>query len=261
MNRRSLSEIRDELDAASSVSLKRLIAELADDPRSGAHALLERARARADADAAETRRLSVLYRRERAMRRAGVAVIAGLDEVGRGALAGPLTAAAVVLPNTPCIRGLDDSKRLTPARRERVAYSIRETALAASVAHVSAADLDLLGMTGALRRAMLAALDGLGIEPGHVLLDGLPLGLVPRETAVVSGDSLVAAIAAASVIAKVERDALMGALAEEYPGYGFAVNKGYGTAEHLEAIDRLGLSPVHRKSFGPCADTLRLFEL
>lgn len=260
MSRESLSDLRDALDAATGAKLEHVIAASASDPRSGAQALLARASERLAAERAESKRLSALYRMERELRGTGVAVIAGIDEVGRGALAGPLTAAAVVLPDKPHLLGLNDSKKITPPRREELAERIRGVAIAYCIAHVSPGDLDALGMTEALRRAMKAALAGLGCDVEAVLLDGLPMRLVECETSVVGGDSIVACIAAASVIAKVERDALMVRLAEEHPGYGFAINKGYSTSEHLEAISRLGTSPVHRLSFSPCAGgTLPLF--
>lgn len=260
MTRPTLSELRDALDAANGAKLERLIAEHADDPRAGVQSLLDRARGRLGDERAESRRLTALYRLERDLHRDGITVIAGVDEVGRGALAGPLTAAAVVLPQKPHLFGLNDSKKLTPLRREALSARIREIAVAFCISHVGPDVVDGLGMTEALRRAMLAALEGLGTAVDHVLLDGLPMHLPPAETAVVAGDSSVAAIAAASIIAKVERDRLMAELAGEHPGYGLAVNKGYSTAEHLDAIDRIGPSPIHRRSFAPCAGNLRLFE-
>jgi ribonuclease HII len=217
---------------------------------------LQRARDRIESERVESSRLAKLYAMERRLAGARGLRVAGLDEVGRGALAGPLTCAAVVLPDSPRIVGLDDSKKLTPSRRESVARQIHECAVAVSVVHLEPARIDSAGMTRALAEAMLQALEGIG-HADYVLLDGLPLGL-PGEQAVVGGDARVAAIAAASVVAKVARDALMVELAEVHPGYGLSVNNGYGTADHLEALERLGPSPIHRRSFGPCAN-LRLF--
>ncbi|MRR12632.1 ribonuclease HII, partial [bacterium] len=148
----------------------------------------------------------------------GYAIVAGVDEVGRGALAGPLTACAVVLAPGVRIDGLDDSKRLKPAQREAIAVQIRASAVTWHVEHVPAGELDALGMTEALRRAMNGALAGLDPTPDHVLVDGLPMHLGCTETAVVKGDSTVAAIAAASVLAKVARDALMCEFESKYPG-------------------------------------------
>ena len=204
-------------------------------------------------------RLARLYALERQLRSQGYLVVAGVDEVGRGAIAGPLTAGACVLPATPRITGVDDSKRLTPSKRRSIALSIKEIALCWSVAHVPPEEIDSLGISAALRRAMGRALAGLELEPDHVVVDGLPVGVARLETAVVKGDSKVAAIAAASVLAKVERDDLMTELARAHPGYGFEINKGYGTSEHLEAVARFGLSPAHRRSFSPGGGTQALF--
>ena len=140
-----------------------------------------------------------------------------------------------------------------------MAKLIRQSAVAVNVAHVSAGEVDSLGMTAALRRVMGLALDGLGVTVDHVVLDGLPMRVVEHETAVVKGDGSVAAIAAASIVAKVARDALMRSLATEHPAYGFEINKGYGTSDHLAAIAREGLCAVHRRSFTIGGGTGSLF--
>ncbi|MCL4079577.1 ribonuclease HII [Coriobacteriia bacterium Es71-Z0120] len=185
-------------------------------------------------------------------------LIAGIDEVGRGALAGPVTAAAVILPRDVEIQGLADSKTLTPSRRTTVAAAVQQVAIAVSVAHVEPAVIDAVGIAEATRRAMLGALAGLSVDPHLALIDGLPVELGIEAYALVKGDSLLASVAAASVVAKVARDSLMAELDQAHPGYGFAVHKGYGTAEHLAALERLGPSPVHRMSFAPCSQR-RLF--
>lgn len=254
-----IAEIRALLDNARGRALNNLLTRFSDDPRSGVQALIENSRARLRAEQRERARTARLYALQTRLRAEGCTIIAGLDEVGRGALAGPLTAAAVVLADSPLIEGLDDSKRLRPNRREELAAVIRSHALAVSVAHVSAGEVDSLGMTAALRRVMGLALDGLGLEVDHVVLDGLPLGVVDNETAVVKGDQSVAAIAAASIVAKVARDQLMRTLAADHPAYSFEVNKGYGTSEHFAAIAREGLSPIHRRSFSPGGGTETLF--
>jgi ribonuclease HII len=247
------------LSSAEVGGLDVLVDRFATDRRAGVQALVASAKARWEAQQRERERTGRLYTLEMQLRAKGCQAIAGLDEVGRGALAGPLTAAAVVLPTAPLIEGLDDSKRLTPARREELARVIRTHAVSVSVAHVSPGEVDALGMTRALRRVMGLALEGLGMSVDHVVLDGLPLNVTQRETAVVKGDQSVAAIAAASIVAKVARDSLMRSLAAEHPDYGFDVNKGYGTSEHLAAISRVGLSPVHRRSFNIGGGTASLF--
>lgn len=251
-----IDSVRVELEAATGAALELLVASYASDPRAGVQSLLTRARARLEAERRESDRLSALYATELGLCHGGAVRVAGLDEVGRGALAGPLTCAAVILPPTSRIEGLDDSKRLTPAKRSRIAALVHESAVAVSVVHIEPDQIDALGMTAALKRAMNEALAAIG-GAAKVLVDGLPLGL-EGETAIVGGDSKVASIAAASVVAKVARDSLMVELAEKHPGYGFSVNKGYGTKEHLEALERLGPCPVHRRSFSPCSN-LRLF--
>ena len=255
----SVAQIRALLASSSGRTLAKLMERLADDDRSGVQTLLETARSRARAERRESVRTARLYALEQQLRESGYTLVAGVDEVGRGALAGPLTAGAVVLAPSPRIEGLDDSKRLTPARREAMAELIRQCAVAVSVAHVSAGELDSLGMTAALRRVMGLAIDGLGMHVDHVVLDGLPLHVTASETAVVKGDGSVAAIAAASIVAKVARDALMRSLAAEHPEYRFEINKGYGTSEHLAAIARVGLCAVHRRSFSPGGGTPSLF--
>lgn len=260
MNERpSVDECRAMLASAVGPGLVRLIAHMRKDPRKGVADAVEAASRRLARSRAETKRLVALTAMEQALHERGVAVVAGVDEVGRGSLAGPLTACAVVLPLDARIPGLDDSKRLPPEKRERVAAGVRESATAWCVAHAEASEIDSLGMTAATRLAMRRALDGLGLELGHVLVDGTDAHVGWPATAVIDGDAKVAAIAAASVVAKVTRDAIMVGLEVLHPGYGFAVNKGYGTAEHVAAIRELGPSAVHRRSFGPCADNLSLF--
>lgn len=259
MDRLGISEIRTLLSSAGIQGLCELIQAHEHDPRAGVQSALISARKRLERSELENRRLDDLARIEEAMCEQGILLVAGIDEVGRGALAGPLTTGAVVLPLGTRIIGLDDSKKLSPQRREELATQIRAVAVTWHVAHVEAAELDALGMTAALRRAMDASLAGLMPRAVHALVDGRPMGLSVPETAVVGGDGKVAAIAAASILAKVTRDAIMRELDEHYPGYEFAINKGYGTREHMDAIDRLGLTPHHRRSFSPCGGTLSLF--
>lgn len=256
---RSVAELADLISRSRDIALRRLQRELADDDRKGVQDALQLAASRERASRREQRRLKQLYSLEDALRAEGYSIVAGVDEVGRGALAGPLTAGACVLPASPRIDGLNDSKQLTPERRAHIAERIRGVALCSSVSHVPASEVDALGITVALRQAVLRAIGGLDLVAEHVVIDGRPLGVHDPETAVIKGDSLVAAIAAASVLAKVTRDGLMVRLADEYPDYGFEINKGYGTTEHIAAIRRIGLTPEHRRSFSPCGGTGRLF--
>jgi ribonuclease HII len=178
-------------------------------------------------------------------------MIAGLDEVGRGALAGPVVAAAVILdPAAPLPEGLDDSKKLTPARRERIAGELKATALCYGVGLVPPAEIDRTNILIATRRAMCHALGGLDPRADFLLIDALQLREVALpQRAIIRGDSISASIAAASVIAKTYRDALMRDYDETYPQYGFAAHVGYGTRAHLAALRAHGACPIHRRSF------------
>jgi ribonuclease HII len=179
-------------------------------------------------------------------------VIAGVDEVGRGPLAGPVVTAAVILDPDRPIAGLADSKALTSGRREELAATIFSAARAVAFASASPASIDRLNIRAATLRAMAEAISGLCISPDHVLVDGRdPLSGLCPNTAVIGGDARVPEIAAASIIAKVMRDALMARLDLAYPGYGFARHAGYGVPAHLEALRRLGPCPAHRMSFAP----------
>lgn len=179
-------------------------------------------------------------------------LLAGVDEVGRGPLAGDVVAAAVILDPERPIAGLDDSKKLTEKRREALFELICAQALSFCVARASVAEIDRINILQASLLAMTRAVQGLSRQPEHVLVDGnrLPKWRYAAE-AVVKGDSRHAAIAAASILAKVTRDREMLALDALYPGYGLAAHKGYPTALHLQALERLGPSPIHRQSFGP----------
>lgn len=180
----------------------------------------------------------------------GCAVVAGLDEVGRGALCGPVVAGAVVLGAGFDAAGLDDSKRLTRRQRERLAERIRREARAVSLGSASPAEIDRLNILRATHLAMRRALKGLSMRPDLVLVDGLPVeGLGLPQRAIVKGDALSISIAAASIVAKVERDALMRAEGERFPAYGLARNMGYASEGHREALRRLGPTEIHRRSF------------
>lgn len=184
----------------------------------------------------------------------GPGLMAGVDEAGRGPLAGPVVAAAVILDDMAPIAGLADSKKLTERRRERLYDEIRAKALCCSVAQASVEEIDRLNILNATLLAMRRAVQGLRLKPTKVLVDGnrLPALDVLAE-AVVGGDALVPAISAASILAKVTRDRLLVELHDRHPGYGFERHKGYGTAEHLAALRRLGPLPEHRRSFAPVA--------
>lgn len=188
-------------------------------------------------------------------------LVAGVDEAGRGPLAGPVVAAAVILNDLQPIKGLRDSKTLGPAARERLALEIRAKSLCCSVAQASVEEIDRLNILQATLLAMRRAVEGLRLVPARVLVDGnrLPLLRMPAE-AIVRGDSRVAAISAASIIAKVDRDRLLVALHDEFPAYGFAVHKGYPTPEHLTALRAHGACDAHRRSFQPVRAVLEIAQ-
>ena len=201
---------------------------------------------------AEDRRLQKLLELERAHWERGLTLIAGVDEVGRGPLAGPVLAAAVVLPANVAIRGVDDSKKLTADRRAELYEEIRAKALAIGVAGASTREVDRINILRASHLAMRRAVQRLGMTPEHVFVDGLPVPeLGDRCTSVVDGDAKVHCIACASIVAKVVRDRIMHLLASRYPGYGWETNAGYGTLQHRGAIMELGLTPHHRRTFEP----------
>lgn len=229
-----------------------------EDPRKQVIHALETAERRIGRERAERERVLGMYELQRNIAGGGVAI--GVDEVGRGALAGPLTVGAVVLPDDPIIWGINDSKQLTPARREVLAARIAEVAVAIGIAHIEASSIDAVGMATALRMAMAQAVEQCGVDPDAVIIDGNPVHIHPKERTVVKGDARVACIAAASIVAKVTRDELMVALDDEYPGYHLAACKGYASPEHIAAIRAHGLTDIHRASFcGNFLETPRLF--
>lgn len=254
----SASAVAAELASASLEQIDILLERYAEDPRTQVQKACERAARRRDKEIAERMRVESMY--ESMYELGGSGVIVGVDEVGRGSVAGPLTVCAVCLPSEPRIWGINDSKQLSPAKREILSAQIAEIAVAIGICHIQPSRIDEVGMARALREAVAGAVADTGLEPDCVLMDGNPLGAVPNERSVVRGDASVACIAAASIVAKVTRDELMVELDAEYPEYHFAQSKGYASAEHIQAIKEHGLSPEHRVSFcGNFLETARLF--
>lgn len=235
-----------------------LIRRLREDSRAGARELAEELSARRADLGHERRRVTRLWRLERELAAQGRARIAGLDEVGMGPLAGPVVAAAVVLPLGFTMLGLDDSKKLRPEARESLEREIRAVALGVALGIVEAEEIDRVNIYRAGQLAMRRALAGLDAPPDAAVVDGRRVPELPcHQVAVVGGDARVASIAAASVVAKVHRDALMRELDRAHPGYGFGRHMGYSTAEHFAALRKLGPSPIHRRSFAPVRDACR----
>ena len=194
-------------------------------------------------------RLDVMLTHERRLWESGRSYIAGVDEVGRGPLAGPVVAAAVILPQDFDVLGIDDSKKLSPKKREELFDVIREKALAWSVGWVGPERIDEINILEATKEAMTQAVQGLSLQPDHVLIDGnfTVRALALPQTAIVKGDANSTSIAAASILAKVKRDRYMEEMDAVYPGYAFASNKGYGTKAHYDGLKAQGPTPIHRK--------------
>ncbi|MGI9951066.1 ribonuclease HII [Moorellaceae bacterium AZ2] len=191
-----------------------------------------------------------LYILERQLAARGIRYLAGVDEVGRGPLAGPVAAGAVILPPGLYLAGLADSKKLSPLQRERLAAEIKERSLAWAVGWASVLEIDCLNIAVASRLAMQRAVAGLALTPEHILVDAFYLpGIKIPQTPLIAGDTLSASIAAAAILAKVARDKLMEDYDKVFPGYGFGRHKGYPTREHRAALAAYGPSPIHRQSF------------
>jgi len=197
------------------------------------------------------------FAHERRLLAAGAIHVAGVDEVGRGALAGPVAVAAVILDPDDLPEGLDDSKALSPKRREAAFADILRRARCVSVATACAGEIDAFNIRGATLLAMRRALQALAIPACVALIDGrdIPSGLCCPAQAIIGGDALCLSIAAASIVAKVTRDAMMARLESRYPAYGFAAHVGYGTARHLRALETCGATELHRRSFAPCGNS------
>lgn len=195
------------------------------------------------------------YDEEAALLEDGYAVIAGVDEAGRGSLAGPVVAGAAVLPRRPrgeWLSKIHDSKRLTPRQRESALQRMRRASIATATGAAGSAEIDAVGIIEATRTAMARAIDALPVRPDFLLLDAilLPDVDIPQRS-IIKGDAKCLSIAAASIVAKVSRDAMMRDADAEYPGYGFAQHKGYATRQHIDGIEALGACPIHRRTFAP----------
>jgi ribonuclease HII len=255
----NLDELRERHLVAGKPLSARAAALLRDDPRAGAQNLLralDRRRAKARA---ETLRLTRLTRFERELREQGYARIAGVDEAGMSPLAGPVVAAAVILPEGYRRDGIDDSKKLSAAQREELRAHILADAVAWGVGIVEPDEIDRINIYRAGLLAMSRAVLALDPVPDYLLIDARSLRELPQpQRGIVQGDAKSLSIAAASIVAKTTRDARMCELDARFPGYGFARHKGYPVAEHVAALGRLGACPVHRRSFAPVQQALGL---
>ncbi len=232
---------------------------LALDDRAGAKVLLEVIRTRQSREQSETRRLSRLTAFERQAREEGHVQIAGVDEAGMAPLAGPVVAAACILPLDLRPRGLDDSKKLDPETRERLGVEVRARAVAWAVGIAEVEEIDRLNIYHAGLLAMRRAVEALAVAPSFLLVDARRVpGVSMAQKGIIHGDALSLSIAAASVIAKTHRDRMLSELDQRYPGYGFARHKGYPTPEHFAALKQLGACEIHRRSFAPVRQALGL---
>ena len=229
------------------------------DGRAGARAVYEAVLRRRHENRAEGQRLRHLLRFETPLWEQGVIRIAGVDEAGMAPLAGPVVAAAVILPREFRPRGIDDSKQIDAAARERLAAEIKAAAVCWAVGLAAVEEIDSINIYRAGLLAMRRAIEGLALAPEHILIDArrVPEVKIPQQ-GIVHGDALSLTIAAASILAKTTRDALMADLDRAHPGYGFARHKGYPTAEHFAALAKLGPCPLHRRSFAPVRQALGL---
>jgi len=231
------------------------------DSRNAVTKLLAKRQKRLQAAALEQQRLMALHSHENDLFHQGYRLIAGVDEAGRGPLAGPVVVAAVILPPDFRLPGLDDSKKLSPQQRQDLYITIKAEALAVNHVIIDNNRIDLLNIYQATMEGMYQALAALHPLPDAALIDAMPLRqLTIPSRSIIHGDSLSASIAAASIIAKVERDMIMNNLDNAYPNYGFSRHKGYATPQHLEALNKYGPCPIHRKSFAPVKTWGALFS-
>nr|WP_320146047.1 ribonuclease HII [uncultured Anaeromusa sp.] len=253
--KKTITEIRELLQAEELQA--QLFAELQADPRKGVQQLLIARERRMQRQQEEQERLYVMGQYERLWRQKGIERICGVDEAGRGPLAGPVAVAAVILPPDCLITGINDSKKLSPLQRDRLYEEVQRQALAVSLIWVEPEEIDQYNIYQATVRGMERAVLQLQPAPQAILADAVDLKrlAIPCQ-ALIHGDALSASIAAASIVAKVERDRLMVKLDEQYPGYSLREHKGYGTAEHMAALQKLGPSPIHRKTFEPIRSML-----
>jgi ribonuclease HII len=247
-----LSDILDETDS--------FIVDLQNDERKGVQQSLAKWKKQREHEKRLQEKFAEMNNYERKVRAQGFRLIAGVDEVGRGPLAGPVVAAAVILPEDFFLAGIDDSKKLTERKRLEFAEIIKKEAISYSVAMIQADEIDEINIYEATKKAMKAAIVSLEPKPDFLLIDAMKLETPYPTESIIKGDAKSISIAAASIVAKVARDELMKELSVSYPVYGFQQNMGYGTKEHLEAIKRYGVTPYHRKSFSPVKDYITIIS-
>lgn len=228
-----------------------IIDALKQDARVSVQRLADKWESRRQRELQEKARISALYKHERQLQSAGYSLVAGIDEAGRGPLAGPVVIAGVILPPDCYLPGLNDSKKLSAAQREKLYQDIIRVASAVSRSIVSVETIDELNIYQATVSGMYQVIESMSPPPQAILIDAVPLSLTVPSRSIIGGDQVSASIAAASIIAKVERDHIMNELDSQYPMYGFSRHKGYGTQEHMDALEKYGSCRHHRQSFAP----------
>ncbi len=232
-------------------------ASFEEDSRTGVQAAIRQRRKAILAELAEEERLETLLNYEKSLYARGIELIAGVDEVGRGPLAGPVVAAAVILPKLCKIKGLNDSKKIPKSKHEAIYNQVMKEAVAVGIGMKDNYVIDDVNIYEATKLAMIEAIEKLNPQPEHLLIDAMNLDLLIEQTSIIKGDANSLSIAAASIIAKVTRDKMMADYEQEFPGYAFAKNAGYGTKEHLSGIDKFGVTPIHRRSFEPIKSIIK----
>ena len=228
-----------------------LFEELILDGRAGVQAAISKRKRELQKQVDEDLRLEKMLAYEKELYAQGIDLIAGVDEVGRGPIAGPVVAAAVILPKACKIPGLNDSKKIPKSKHKAIYEAVLQKAIAIGIGVKDNHVIDQVNIYEATKLAMMEAIGQLEPQPQHLLIDAMKLDLPISQTSIIKGDANSLSIAAASIVAKVTRDQMMEEFDREYPGYDFAQNAGYGTAKHLAGLDKLGVTPIHRRSFEP----------
>ena len=228
-----------------------LFEELIYDARAGVQSAINKRKRELQKQVDEDLRLEKMLAYEKELYAQGIQLIAGVDEVGRGPLAGPVVAAAVILPENCKIPGLNDSKKIPKSKHQAIYQAVLDQALSVGIGVKDNQVIDQVNIYEATKLAMLEAIQELDQQPQHLLIDAMKLDLPISQTSIIKGDANSLSIAAASIVAKVTRDQMMAAYDQEYPGYDFGQNAGYGTTKHLEGLEKYGVTPIHRRSFEP----------
>lgn len=246
----TIKEIKEQLANIQRLN-DSLLAELEQDSRSGVIQAIAKRKRDIQKLIDEDLRLEKMLAYEKELYAQGIQLIAGVDEVGRGPLAGPVVAAAVILPKACKIPGLNDSKKIPKSKHKEIYEAVFQNAIAIGIGIKDNHVIDQVNIYEATKLAMMEAIGQLDPRPQHLLIDAMRLDLPIPQTSIIKGDANSLSIAAASIVAKVTRDQMMEKFDREYPGYDFAQNAGYGTAKHLAGLDQLGVTPIHRRSFEP----------